>query len=587
MRVFRRIFTYMRPYLLTEIVAYACMLGINGVRLYQPQLIERVVDVGIEQNQPQVLLQSVLLLIALTGMNGVLRFGVTYLTERVSQGIAYKMRNEMYRKLQSLSFAYHDRSQAGQLLSRTTSDVERIRRLTGRGILGAVDAIVLVVGTTIILFRMNTTLAALSLLVMPVIMYYVMRYVEVIHPMWHKRQDQVGVLTTRLEQNLRGLKVVRGFAQEPAEIARFHKENDKVFDISMFVVRRSAFSMPLIVLMASASAVMILWLGGRLVISGQLTLGELIAFNTYAMRLIGPMRRIGFTATMIGESQASADRVFEVLDAESQVSDAPDATDLGDIEGKVEFDNVSFAYQGTSVVLKNVSFAVQPGSVVALLGPTGSGKTTITNLIPRFYDASEGAIRIDDIDVRSVTLHSLRRQIGIVLQETTLFGTTIRENIAFGRPHASMQEIEQAARAAAAHEFIMDMPDGYDTPVGERGITLSGGQRQRVAIARALLLDPRILILDDATSSVDTDTEQQIQRALANLMEGRTSFIIAQRVSTVRNADQILVIDRGRLVAAGHHEDLIHESGIYSDIYHRQLRTEARPRRPAPVGRTS
>ncbi len=585
MKAFRRVIAYMRPYLLMEVIAYGCMLGINAVRLYQPQIIERVVDVGIEQNQPQVLFQAVLLLLALTAANGGLRFGVTYLTERVSQGITYKMRNEMYRKFQSLSFAYHDRSQAGQLLSRTTSDVQRIRRLTGRGILGAVDAIVLVVGTAVILFRMNTLLAALSLLVMPIIMVFVKRYVDVVHPLWHKRQDQVGVLTTRLEQNLHGLKVVRGFAQEPAEIQRFRNENDRVFDISMSLVRRSAFSMPLVVLLASTSAVVILWLGGRLVISGQLTLGELIAFHAYAMRLIGPMRRIGFTATMIGESQASAERVFEVLDAKSDVADAPDATDLGDIEGRVDFDDVSFAYQGTSDVLHDLSFTVKPGSVVALLGPTGSGKSTVTNLIPRFYDATEGAIRIDGADIRSVTLHSLRRQIGIVLQETTLFATTVRQNIAFGRPDASLEEIQAAARAAAAHDFIMEMPDGYDTAVGERGTTLSGGQRQRVAIARALLLDPRILILDDATSSVDTDTEQQIQDALARLMKGRTSFVIAQRVSTVRNADQILVIDQGRLVAAGRHEDLIQESGIYADIYHRQLRPEGRPQATAPVGR--
>jgi len=394
------------------------------------------------------------------------------------------------------------------------------------------------------------------------------------------------VLTSRLEQNLHGMRVVRGFAQEEAEIARFAKDNDKVFDISMTVVRINALAMPLVVLMAYASAVVIIWLGGRYVIGGQLTLGGLIAFNTYVMQLVGPIRRLANLANMLGESRASADRVFEVLDAKSEVEDAPDAVPLGEIRGEVTFDHVSFQYQDGFQALRDVTFTVEAGSVVALLGPTGSGKSTITNLIPRFYDVTEGAIRIDGIDIRKVTLNSLRRQIGIVLQETILFATTIRENITFGRPDATQEEIEQAAKAAAAHEFIMAFPDGYDTYVGERGSTLSGGQRQRIAIARALLLNPRILILDDATSSVDTETEQEIQAALARLMEGRTSFIIAQRVSTVRNADLILVMDQGRLVARGKHEELIRESGIYNEIYHRQLRQEVGEVAPELLGRS-
>jgi ATP-binding cassette subfamily B protein len=318
----------------------------------------------------------------------------------------------------------------------------------------------------------------------------------------------------------------------------------------------------------------ILFFGGRMVIQGALTLGALVAFNSYVLQLVGPMRRIGFLINLIGESQASAERVFEVLDTQSDVNDAPNAQPLGQIKGAVSFDNVTFSYFRGSPVLKNVSFDVAPGQVVALLGPTGSGKSTVTNLIARFYDVSEGAVRIDGQDVRDVTLDSLRSQIGMVLQETMLFGSTVRENIAFGRTDATQEEIEAAARAAAAHNFIMEFPDGYDTEVGERGTTLSGGQRQRVAIARALLLDPRILILDDATSSVDTETEQQIQGALKRLMENRTSFVIAQRVSTVRDADMILVIDKGELVAQGRHQDLIRESGIYADIYYRQLRQE-------------
>jgi len=583
MKVLLRVFSYMRRYRPSVVVACVCMLGIAGVRLIRPQLIRTVVDVGIGENQPDVLAQSAGLLLALTAAQGLLRFGERYLSEKVSQGIAYTMRNQVYRKLQSLSFSYHDRTQTGQLLSRATSDVERLRRATGRALLGLVASIVLLVGSGIMIFRMNVMLAALSMLLMPVIFQTVRRYMQRIHPMWHARRDQVAVLTSRLEQNLRGVSVVRGFAQEPAETDRFGRQNDTIYRTSMIVARASALTWPFVFLLASASSVMVLWLGGRLVIGDQLTLGELVAFNSYLMQLIGPMRRLGFIMTGLAESRASAERVFEILDAQSEVQDAPDAEELPPMKGEVAVEDVSFSYGDGSEALSDISFRVDPGQIVALLGPTGSGKSTVINLLPRFYEATSGTIRVDGIPVGSVTLESLRRQIGIVLQETMLFGSSIRDNITFGRPDATQEEIETAARAAAAHDFIMAMPDGYDTEVGERGVTLSGGQRQRIAIARALLLDPRILILDDATSSVDTETEQRIQEALAVLMQARTCFVIAQRVSTVRNADLILVLDHGRLVAQGRHGDLIRESGIYADIYYRQLRPEDGRIQPAFV----
>jgi len=581
MKTVLRVFGYVRSFWLIEVVAYLCMLAIAGIRLIRPQLIRTVVDVGIAKNRVDVLAQSVGLLLGLTAVQGLLRFGERYLTERVSQGTAYNMRNEVYRKLQSLSFSYHDRTQTGQLLSRTTSDVERLRRTTGRDLLRLVDSIVLLVGSAIMIFRMNVVLAAISMLLMPAIFLTVRRFMHRIHPMWLARRDQVAILTSRLEQNLRGVSVVRGFAQEPAEIDRFGHQNDTIYETSMTVARASARTWPFVFLLASATSVMVLWLGGWLVIGDRLTLGELVAFNSYLMQLIGPVRRLGFILTGLAESRASAERVFEVLDAKSEVENAPDAKELGSIKGEVAFENVVFSYLDGSEVLSGISLQVDPGQMVAVLGPTGSGKSTIINLIPRFYDATSGTIKIDGIPIRSVTLESLRRQIGIVLQETMLFGSTIRENIAFGQTDATQEEIEAAAKAAAAHDFIMAMPDGYDTEVGERGVTLSGGQRQRIAIARALLLDPRILILDDATSSVDTETEQRIQEALARLMLGRTSFVIAQRVSTVRNADLILVLDRGKLVAQGRHSDLIRESGVYADIYYRQLRPENGRPQPA------
>ncbi len=585
MRLYWRVLKYMREYWVPQAVAYLCMLAINGVLILSPQITRRIIDVGIGKQQMDVLAWMSLALVGLTVLRGAFRFGEGYLSELVSQGIAYRMRNQLYWKLHSLSFSYHDRAQTGQLLSRATSDVERLRELTGRGLLRLVDSIVLLISTTVVLLRMQPTLAVLSLAVMPLVAIIMRRYMAQQQPAFRERQNLMAVMTTRLEQNLLGVSVVRGFAQEPQEIARFAAVNDDIYDISMVTARRSSFTMPFIVLLASIGTVLILWIGGRMVIAGQLTLGALVAFNSYVLQLVNPMRRLGFIVTRLVEAHASAERVFEILDAESEVKNKPGAIELGPIRGEVTFEHVSFQYVGGSKVLDDVSFHVEPGQVVALLGPTGAGKSTITNLIPRFYDVTEGRVLIDGIDVRDVTLESLRRQIGIVLQETQLFGSTVRENITFGRPDATEEEMIAAAKAAAAHDFIMRFPKGYDTEVGERGITLSGGQRQRIAIARALLLNPRILILDDATSSVDTETEQQIQKALEALMEGRTSFIIAQRVSTVRNADLILVVDRGRIVAQGRHEDLIRESGVYADIYYRQLRQEDRVPQMALAGR--
>jgi ATP-binding cassette subfamily B multidrug efflux pump len=574
MQTILRVLAYVKRYWVAEAFAYLCMLGIAASRLISPKIIERIVDLGIEQGQADMLLNLVLLLLGLTLVTGLFRFGEGFLTESVSQDVSYDMRNEAYAKLQSLSFSYHDRAQTGQLLARITSDIERLRMLTGRGLLRLLDSLVLLVGTTVLLLRMNLSLALVSLAVMPVIFLIMRKYRSTQHPRFRDRQNKMAVLASRLEQNLYGMDVVRGFAQEQKEIERFGKVNKAVYDVSQAIVRLGSTVNPLVVLLASAGSVLVLWLGGRLVINGSLTLGQLVAFNTYVLQLVGPMRRLGFLVTGITEAQASGERVFEILDARSEVEDRPDARPLGHIEGRVAFEDVSFGYLADRPVLESVSFVAEPGQIIALLGPTGSGKTTITNLIPRFYDVTQGAITVDGTDIRDVTLESLRSQIGIVMQETLLFGNTVRENIAFGRPDATQEEIERVARAAAAHEFIIGFPNGYDTEVGERGVTLSGGQRQRIAIARALLLDPRILILDDATSSVDTDTELKIQAALDTLVAGRTTFVIAQRVSTVRNADLILVINRGQLVATGTHRQLIRESGIYAEIYHRQLRQD-------------
>jgi len=488
--------------------------------------------------------------------------------------VAYDLRGAVHRQLTALSFSYHDRAETGQLLSRAIQDVERIRFLTGRATLRLVEGTVLLLGTAVTLTMMNSRLALLALGAMPFILYRAYDFGRRYRPLSLAIQNQVAVLTTRLEQNLRGARVVKAFAQEEAEIARFEQENNRWFGLSTHALQLQVTNMPFIDLIANLSLVAIIWYGGTLVLQGRLTFGELVAFNAYLAQLVQPVRRIGQITPAVAQAIAAGERIFEILDAQSEVTESPTAVPLPPVTGHVRFEHVSFAYFGRHRILNDISFEAQPGQVIALLGATGSGKSTIINLIPRFYDPTAGRILVDGYDLRDVTLASLRAQIGIVLQETTLFAATLRENIAFGRPDATEAEIVEAAQAAQAHDFIMATPDGYDTYVGERGVTLSGGQKQRIAIARALLKDPRLLILDDAMASVDTETERLIQLALERLMQGRTSFVIAQRLSTVRLADLILVLEKGRLAAHGTHAELLRTSGLYAEIYQRQLRPQ-------------
>ncbi len=567
-----RCFKFLRPYWGITLGAYVAALGINALAVIVPQVIRWIIDVGIERQQTQLLGWAVLGLLALTLVKGVMGFIVGRWTESASQYVAYDMRNAIYQKLGTLSFSYHDHAQTGQLLSRSIQDVERIRFLTGRAVLRLFQSFTLLSGSFLALLLMNPRLALLSMATMPLLSYVAFRFGRVLRPLSIDIQQQVAVLTTLLEQNLRGSRIVKAFAQEKAEIERFNEANNHWFDLSELAVRVQALNVPFIDFVAGIGTVFIVWYGGSLVIENRLTLGELVAFTTYLSQLIQPIARLGVVIPAIAMASAAGERIFEILDTESEVEESPNAIELPPISGHVRFENISFAYFGRKSVLTDLSFEAQPGQVIALLGQTGSGKSTIINLMPRFYDATAGRITIDGYDIRDVTLNSLRDQIGIVLQETTLFATTIRENIAFGANDATDEDIIAAAKAAQAHDFIMAMPENYDTDVGEQGTTLSGGQKQRVAIARALLLDPRILLLDDATSSVDTETERLIQLALERLMAGRTSFVIAQRLSTVRMADMVLVLENGRIAASGTHDDLLNNSGLYAEIYHRQLR---------------
>ncbi|MCS7061328.1 MAG: ABC transporter ATP-binding protein [Anaerolineae bacterium] len=571
-----RCYGYLRPYWKATCVAYAATLALNVLSIVSPQWIRAAIDDGIGRRDLPSLSWSVAALLMLTLLKGGFTFLQGRWSEVASQNVAYDLRADIQRKLTILSFSFHDQSEAGDLLSRAVQDVDRIRFLTGRATLRIVESLALLIGTAAILFWMNPQLALLAIAGAPVLIHRSLSFGRRIRPLSLAIQRQLGVLTTRLEQNLRGARIVKAFAQEQAEIERFERENEHWFELSARSARLTAVNGPLLNLIANIGVVFILWYGGRLVLERQLSIGELVAFMTYMAQLVGPVRVLGQIIPAIAQAGAAAERVFEIADAAPDVRDAPDAMPLPPIKGHVRFEQVSFAY-GRHSVLRDITFEARPGQIIALLGRTGSGKSTVVNLLPRFFDPTAGRITIDGYDIRTVTLASLRAHIGIVLQETTLFAATIRENIAFGRPDAADEEVIAAAKAAQAHDFIMQTPDGYHTQVGERGVTLSGGQKQRIAIARALLTDPRILILDDATSSVDAETEQLIQRALDRLMVGRTTFVIAHRLSTVRKADLILVLDRGQIVARGTHEELLRTSGLYADIYHRQLKPRDYP----------
>lgn len=533
---------------------------------------------------PNALLMAGLAIVVFSIVRGVFSFLQAYWSEKNSQAVAFDLRNDLFAKIQRLSFSYHDQNQTGQLMVRATDDVEKVRLFIGQGLVQAVGALVLLVAVLIILFSTNTELALAALPILPIGLVVFMVFGAISGPLFGKVQQRISALNTILQENLAGIKVVQAFTREKEQQAKFQSAADDLLNQQLTVTRVLVFLFPLIFLIANLGQTAVTFFGGRLIINGNLTFGEWQEFSLYLLYLFIPLGQFGFIVTQLGQASASAARIFEILDAKNDVADKPGAGALPAVTGHVKFEEVTFRYFGSGEpVLRSVSIDAQPGQTIALLGATGSGKTTIINLLPRFYDPSQGKITIDGHDLREVTLESLRTQIGIVLQETTLFSGTIRDNIAFGKPEASMEEVMEAAKAAAAHDFISEFPQGYDTPVGERGSTLSGGQKQRVAIARALLLNPRILILDDSTSSVDLATEAKIQKALDKLMQGRTSFVIAQRISTVMNADQILVLEKGAVVAQGKHADLMEDSPIYAEIYRSQLLADAKDEEPEVV----
>ena len=572
-KVLLRVYAYLRPYWKHTLGAYAALLGILLLNALIPQFIRWIIDAGIDGKQADLLTKAVLALLVLTIIKGILNYYEGILSETASQNVAFDLRNEIQKKLTQLSFSFHDQSETGELLSRAVQDVERVRFLTGRATLRVLDGILILIVTAVIMLVMDYRLGLLVLVSMPFLVFQAYHFGSRFRPLSLQIQKQLAVLTTAVEQNLRGSKVVKAYAQEKTEINRFDDLNNQWFDLSIRSTRMQSVNIPLLFLIANLGTVAIILYGGSQAIKGQITLGVVIAFISYIGQLIEPVRRLGLIIPAITIAGAAAERVFDILDTISEVKDKPDASVLGKIEGHVCFENVSFKY-GERYVLKDINFEVKPGQTVALVGSTGSGKTSIVNLIPRFYEPTSGKILIDGKDIQNVTLNSLRSQIGIVLQETTLFAATIRENISFGSENKNDEEIITAAKAAQAHEFIIQSENGYDTWVGERGTTLSGGQKQRLAIARAILINPRILILDDATASVDTETEYHIQEALTRLIRGRTTFMIAHRLSTVLRADMILVLDSGQITAKGTHHSLLNTSNIYRAIYEQQFKNQ-------------
>jgi ATP-binding cassette, subfamily B, multidrug efflux pump len=566
---------YLRQYWPVTLGAFASLLVVTLISLLTPQILQVLINRGISAGNLSVIFSASLLLLLVAGIRNLFTFLQGFWSEKASQSAAYEMRNAIFARLEHLSFSYHDQAQTGQLLTRVTSDVDTVRNFTGNGLLQLVNAIVLLFGSATILLLTNWRLAIIVLTIVPAILIIFLFFLRRIGPRFRLVQQKLGNLTTILQENLAGIRVIKAFVREPYEVARYRSANDDLLQENLTIVRGTSLSFPLIFFLANLGTLAVIWFGGAQVIGGQLTLGALVAFNSYLTYLLVPVFVLGSAITSITQSAASAHRVFEVIDAPIEVADKPDAIALTHLHGRVVFEDVSFRYAGSEIMtLTQVSFVTQAGQTVAILGKTGSGKSTIINLIPRFYDVTDGRVLVDEYDVRDVTLASLRSQIGIVLQETNLFSGTIRANIAYGRPDATQEEIEAAARAAQAHSFITSFPTGYETVVGERGIGLSGGQKQRIAIARALLLNPSLLLLDDSTSAVDAETEYQIQQALQTLMENRTSFIIAQRISTVRNADLILLIQEGRLIAQGTHEELLRSSCEYAELLESQLLSE-------------
>ncbi len=505
--VYGRLIGYLKPYWGQVLIGYASMIAATLLSLFVPLIIKAAIDRGLAADNMTAIAWAALLILLLAVLRGFAAFGQRYYGLWLTHRAAYDLRNDFYVAVQHLPFAFHDRSQTGDLMSRATSDITETERFVGVGLMDLVAIILLSAGVIIAMFAESFQLALIAMVPIIVLLVATVRFGGVVRPMFKSVQEQMGVLSTNMQESMTGITVVKAFAREPYELEKFEEENTAWFEQRYAVIRVWANNWPFFTFLIGASVFLLLWFGGPMAINGSITVGSLFAMIAYVLMLNGPAQRLGFLANLAATAGASATRVFEIMDTPSEIIEHDDALVFDQIRGEIDFEHVSFSYHGSGPVLEDIDFSVSPGQTIALIGPTGSGKSTVINLLPRFYDPVEGRILIDGVDIRDVTLRSLRNQIGMVLQNPFLFSATIGENIGYGRRDSTFEDVVAAAKAADAHDFIEQFPEGYNTIVGERGVTLSGGQRQRVAIARALLRNPRILILDDSTSSVDTETE--------------------------------------------------------------------------------
>jgi ATP-binding cassette subfamily B multidrug efflux pump len=575
MQPLKRVLGSLNSYRFITFGAFVSLLLLTATNAVTPQLFRWGIDQGIAQKDLKTVLYSGGLMVLIAIGRGLFNFGQSFWAEAVSQGVAYDLRNRIFTKIQNLSFSFHDQAQTSQLLTRITSDIEQIRTFVGTSLIQVVGAVVSLVTISIIVLIMNWKLALITLGMVPLAGLLMVRFLTTTQTLFSQIQEQLGDLNSVLQENLLGVRVVKAFVREPAERERYTRLNNDLVKVNMQTISAIRNVFPYIFLLSNLITLAVVGYGGAQVIGKTFTIGELVAFNSYLLFILQPIFLIGFAAPVIAQAAASAQRVYEVVDAEIEIRDRPNAVPFEKCGGRITFENVHFRYPGaTTEALKGISFETKPKELIAILGMTGSGKSTIMNLIPRFYDVTVGSVRIDGRDVRDLTLESLRSHIGIVFQETTLFSGTIRDNIAYAKPDATLEEVIEVAKTAQMHDFISSLPEGYETLVGERGVGLSGGQKQRIAIARTLLTDYSILILDDSTSAVDAKTAAQIQDALDDLMRLHTctAFVIAQRISTVRNADRILLIDKGLLVACGTHDELMRNSPLYGAILESQVK---------------
>ena len=566
MKNYKRLLSYMRPYVKKFALAIVCIILASSANLYVPWIIKDMID-DVLADKNMALLNAICIgIVVIFFLRGIFYFGQSYLVSYIGQKVIIDVREVMFRKFQRMPLAYYDRHQTGEIMSYVTNDVSAIQAALVDNLIDMVTEACVLVGSVFLMFYLDWKLSLLTLVVIPMVGQAMKIFGRKIKQSSRVIQERLAEITALLQESFAATRVVKSFVREDYEIERFVRSNQRNFEAVMKNVQQTSMLTPTVEFLAAIAVTFIVWFGGYEVVNGDITAGAFVAFLTYAVNLANPVKRLSRIYGNLQKAMAAVDRVFGVIDLEETIKDKPDARVLPPVTGHVRFDHVGFSYKKGRPALHDVTFSACPGQMIAFVGPSGAGKSTIANLIPRFYEIDTGAITVDGHDIRDVTLASLRGQIGLVPQETMLFSTTIRENIRYGRLDATDAEIEAAARAANAHHFIMDLENGYDTEIGERGISISGGQRQRIAIARAILKDPRILILDEATSALDTESEKVVQAALDDLMVGRTSFVIAHRLSTVLHADRIYVIDGGHIVEQGTHEELLARGGLYQHL---------------------